>query len=212
MPGRLMSISTTSGFTCGKSFTASSALAYWLTQLKPSARFSTRASVVRNWSLSSTMDTEMGIILNGLQRNVQAHEGSALGAGDDGKLSADIFHPFFHVTQAVPVLRGRGTAQPAPVVFDLQNKSAGRQPQPDPGFGRLRVLDHIIDGFLEGEKNMVTDFRRNVGRGQVRRDIGAITQPGEREIFLRVFAGTIGETFQGVVGGSDAAAHFPERG
>ena len=33
--------------------------------------------------------------------------------------------------------------------------------QPNPGLGRLRVLDDIVNGFLEREEDVVADFRRN---------------------------------------------------
>ncbi len=62
IPGRLMSIKTTSGRSLGKVSRAASASAYWLMQRKPSARLITRASVPRNCSLSSTMETVMGIL------------------------------------------------------------------------------------------------------------------------------------------------------
>src|ERR1017187_3362832 len=65
IPGRLISISTTSGRSLGKPSSAASALGYWLTHLNPSARPITRAKVPRNWSLSSTMETEIGMVQPG---------------------------------------------------------------------------------------------------------------------------------------------------
>src|ERR1051326_8531320 len=67
MPGRLMSIRTTSGGSLGSAARASSALACWLRQRKPSARLITRASVPRNWSLSSTMETVIDMLGGKLQ-------------------------------------------------------------------------------------------------------------------------------------------------
>src|SRR6516162_9100420 len=60
-PGKLISINTTSGPSLGRPTNAVSASPYWLTQRNPSERFSTRASVPRNCSLSSTMETVIGM-------------------------------------------------------------------------------------------------------------------------------------------------------
>src|SRR5690242_17138129 len=98
MPGRLMSIRTTSGLTFGKSLRASSALGYWLTQRKPSARLRTRARVPRNFSLSSTIETEMGMVFRlrfafGVhpgKGDRQLHQRTTIGAGRNGKFAADI--------------------------------------------------------------------------------------------------------------------------
>ena len=54
-------MSTTSGRSLGRPSRAASALAYWLTHRKPSARLITRARVPRSCSLSSTMETVMGM-------------------------------------------------------------------------------------------------------------------------------------------------------
>ena len=85
------------------------------------------------------------------------------------------------------------------------------QAQPNPDFARLRVFDDVVDGFLEREKNIVAHFRRNRRRRQLRRHVHAITQSGEREIFLRVFAGVIRQTFERVVGRIDGPDDFIER-
>src|ERR1700753_3901689 len=99
MPGRLMSMSTTSGLSFGSDSSAASALGYWLRQRKPSSRLMSFASVVRNCSLSSTMDTEVPISFNILDGHSQAHQRAAAGRVGDRKTAADIFHSFVHVAQ-----------------------------------------------------------------------------------------------------------------
>src|SRR5664280_472860 len=188
MPGKLMSISTTSGRTWGRSFRASSALAYWLRQRKPSARLSTRARVARNLSLSSTMETEMDMadFLNGVSEgNGQAHNRSGLRSRTDRKFSVNVFHSSAHVAESVSRLCRLvvQSAQATPVVLDAQRKLAGLQSQSNPDFRCLRVFDHIVDGFLEGKKNVVADFRWNGDDGQLGRHLSAITQAGQREVF-----------------------------
>jgi hypothetical protein len=96
------------------------------------------------------------------ERNGQAHNRSGLRSRTDRKFSVNVFHSFAHVAKSVSRLpRASQTAQAAPVVLNAQHKIAGLQPQSNPDFGCLRVFDHIVDGFLEGEKNVVADFRRN---------------------------------------------------
>ena len=68
-------------------------------------------------------------------------------------------------------------------------------------FGRLRVFDDVVDGFLEGEKNVVAHLRRDGDGRQLGRHLGAITHAGQGQIFLRIFARIVDQPFQGVVGG-----------
>ena len=100
---------------------------------------------------------------------------------------------------------------PRPLSSISRMKLSGFQAQSNPGLGRLRVFDDVVDGFLEGEEDVVADFRRNRDRGQLRRQIGAVTQSGQREIFLRVFAGVIDQAVQRVVGGIDRPDNFIQR-
>src|SRR5258708_28437307 len=155
MPGRLMSIKTTSGFICGKSFNASSAFAYWLTQQKPSARLSTRTRVSRNLSLSSTMETVMGINLFFAERNFQAHDRSAVRATGNGKFSANVFHSFSHVAKPSAAFAPIGLCNSTAIVFDFQNKIMRLQAQSNPDFAGMRVFDDVVNGFLKREKNIV---------------------------------------------------------
>src|ERR1700690_2879451 len=178
MPGRLMSISTTSGLACGKSFSASSAFAYWLTQLKPSARLSTRTSVSRTLSLSSTMETVTGInqkhpritqiIANGkiillicdnlrnsriiflfmFNWHSQFYTRSAVRAAGNGKFSTNVVHALFHVAKSVPVLRRGLISNATAIVFDFQCEAVRLQTQSNPDFACLRVLGDVIDGLL----------------------------------------------------------------
>src|ERR1051325_5894013 len=108
MPGRLMSINTTLGFSCGRACSAASAVAYWLRHSNPSARLITRARVPRNCSLSSTMDTVMAMIVLALtDGHGQPDERAAARGRPDGKTAADILHPPLHVAQSISGLRGR---------------------------------------------------------------------------------------------------------
>ena len=97
------------------------------------------------------------------------------------------------------------------IVLDFQDELPRLQAQPDPRLGRLRVLDDVVDGLLEREKSIVADFRRNRNCGQLRRQFRAVTQPGQREIVLRVFAGIVDEAVQRVVGGVDRPDDFVQR-
>jgi len=87
---------------------------------------------------------------------------------------------------------------------------SGLQLQSHPDFGRLRMFNHVVDRFLEGEKNVMADFRWNGDRRQLGRHLGAVTQSGQREVFLRIFADVIDQAFQRVVGRIDRPDDFVE--
>ena len=55
------------------------------------------------------------------------------------------------------------------------------------------------------------DFRRNRRRRQLRRQISAITHAGQREIFLGIFAGVIGQAVERVIRRVDGPDDFVER-
>ena len=121
------------------------------------------------------------------------------GPGRHLKRAADIFHPLAHVAQPISAgLAGRLT-RTAPVVFDLQREGCRGQPQADFHLGRLGVFDDIVDGFLEGEKDVVPQ----VGRDDLRRELGGHVQPiaqtGQFQVILRVLAGVIDQALQRVV-------------
>jgi len=63
------------------------------------------------------------------------------------------------------------------IVFNLQNEIFRLQAQSNPGLGRLRVLDDIMNGLFKREEDVVADFRRNRNRGQLRRQIRAVRRP-----------------------------------
>src|SRR6185312_10183996 len=121
-------------------------------QRKPSARFRTRASVSRNLSLSSTMETLMGIGSTNFARRGQSDHGTLPRRRADGKTSANIFHSFPHVAQSISAGFLLRTGGPAAIVLDFQREPARVEQQPDVDFRRLRVFDDVVDRFLEGEK------------------------------------------------------------
>src|SRR6185312_11363934 len=88
-------------------------------QRKPSARLSTRARVSRNLSLSSTMETLMGIV--DLYRRRQSDKSALPRRRLHGKTSSDIFHAFSHVAQSISAGFLRRTARTASVVFDFDD-------------------------------------------------------------------------------------------
>src|SRR6185312_5565863 len=88
-------------------------------QRKPSARLSTRASVSRNLSLSSTMETLMGIV--NFYRRRQSDKRALPRRRLHGKISADIFHAFPHVAQTISAGFLRRAARTASVVFDFDD-------------------------------------------------------------------------------------------
>src|SRR5215469_9344086 len=191
MPGRLISIRTTSGLAVGKPLRASSALGYWLTQRKPSARFSTRASVPRNFSLSSTIETEIGMTfrlrfifcVHPRNRHGQPHERTTVCAAGYEKFAANIGHALLHIAQAVSVLVDQLFIQSASVVLDLQHEAFRLQAQSNPDFRSARVFNNIMDRFLESEENVVAHLRRNDRGGQLRGEIHPAGQARQCCIF-----------------------------
>src|SRR5437867_356603 len=130
----------------------------------PSVRLITRASVPRNWSLSSTMETVIAMVRSAVaQRDNQAYQSAASGCGTDGKTPAQVFQPFAHVAQTTSGLRRRfaQTRYTAAVVLNLQGETRGRQLEPQINFGRLCMPDHVGDGFLGREEDIVPHLRRN---------------------------------------------------
>src|SRR3569833_26124 len=127
-------------------------------QRKPSARFSTRASVSRNLSLSSTMETLMGIAISYGCR--QPHERSLVRRRAERKTSAHIFHAFSHIAQSISagfLFRPGGTYA---VVLDFDREMPRVQSQTNVHFRGLRVFHHVVHRFPEREKNIVPHFRR----------------------------------------------------
>src|SRR6185503_16739402 len=142
-------------------------------QRKPSARFSTRASVSRNLSLSSTIETLMGMAAIFYGRR-QPDEGSLVRRRAERKTSADIFHAFSHVAQSISagfLLRAGRTFA---IVLDLQRKMRRVQSQSNVYFRRLRVLHHVVDRFLERQEDIMPHVRRQRHLRQLARNIHAI--------------------------------------
>src|SRR5688572_30403183 len=166
MPGRLMSMSTTSGFSRGTFSNAASALACWPRQVKPSARSRTRASVPRNWSLSSTMETVIGMTSTFVadfrpERCGQADDRAAFRRRVGSESAAHILHPLAHVAQSISALVARVRWQTAPVVLDFKDELISVQPEADLYRTGVRVPDHVVDGFLEREEHVVPYLGRN---------------------------------------------------
>src|ERR1051325_7213526 len=169
MPGRLMSMRTTSGFSCGNAFNASSAFACSPTQRNPSERFRMRAMVPRNLSLSSTMQTPIGMLISLMPDWAgQPRDRAAFARGADGEAAADIFHAFLHVAQSISAGLRLEPRQASTVVFHFQCEPFRLQLQPNPNRGSLRVLHHVVNGFLGGEKNIVAHLRRQSHLRQLR--------------------------------------------
>ena len=67
----------------------------------------------------------------------------------------------------------------------------------------MRMTNDVRDSFFGGEEDVVAEFGRDRRIGQLRRDVEAIFQAGDGEIFLGVFADVIDEAVERVVGGID---------
>src|SRR6185369_30989 len=100
----------------------------------PSSRLITRASVPRNCSLSSTIETVMLIDwLVVVQGYSQTYHRTCLRCPADRKTAADVLHSFAHVAQPVPGLR-LCVLQPGntpAVVLNLQDECGGFQAKAD---------------------------------------------------------------------------------
>src|SRR6266550_989417 len=148
MPGRLISISTTPGFSLGRASSAVSAVACWPRQRKPSARLTTRARVPRNWSLSSTMETVIAMVGSAFsERRRQANQRAAFRARAERKIAADILHPFAHVAQSISSGLVTPDGEAAAVILDFQGETVGRQLQPHLGRGGLGMFYDVVDRF-----------------------------------------------------------------
>src|SRR5438046_9718211 len=106
-------------------------------QRKPSERFSTRASVSRNLSLSSTIETLMGMGAISYWRS-QPDKRSLFRRRAERKTSAHIFHAFSHIAQSISagfLFRAGWTFA---VVFNFKRKTLRVQSQSQIDLRRLR--------------------------------------------------------------------------
>src|SRR6185437_1694833 len=117
IPGRLISINTTSGFVTGKFSSAISALGYTSSQLKPSLRFISICNPTRISLMSSTIATliicKSGSVTNlsycydfllnkkVLNRYAAIYKCAVSGRGNQQKFSVDLLYPVLHILQAV---------------------------------------------------------------------------------------------------------------
>src|ERR1043165_7369697 len=144
-PGRLISINTTSGLSFGRASSAASAVACWPRQRKPSARLSTRASVPRNWSLSSTMETVIAMVASAFsERRRQTNQRAAFGGRAERKSAADILQPFAHVAQSISSDFVTPGGKTATVILDFQGETVGSQLQSHLGGGGLGMLHNVV--------------------------------------------------------------------
>src|SRR6185503_20760465 len=211
MPGRLMSINTTFGFSFGMPSRAASALPCSPTHSKPSARLSTRASVPRNCSLSSTMETVMGMSGSAFgQRHGQADNGALLGSRPYRKAAAHILHATAHVAQSVSALPFVHARQAAAVVFDLKREARRLQLEANPGRRGPGMADDVGDGFLERKEDVVPHFGRDGFGGQYGRNVEPVANLCDRKIVLRIFGDVSNERVECVVGRVDGPDDFVE--
>ncbi len=61
------------------------------------------------------------------------------------------------------------------------------------------MLHDVVHRFFERQKHVVSQVGRNDRCGQLGRHLQPVTQSGQGEIFLRILAGVIDQTLQGVI-------------
>src|SRR5258705_2305390 len=182
-PGRLISISTTAGFSCGNFTSALSALPCSLTEAKPSARRIQLARMCRAGASSSIIETEISTTLLtytsmvksnchqfSLHRHINWHGKSyfcpcARGALDVAR-AADFFQSLAHILQPVPlgdgpwamtvVRLGQIRRHATTIILDREHEGIRLHFEQDLHFGSGGVFDHVVQRFLEGKEKVVT--------------------------------------------------------
>lgn len=123
-------------------------------------------------------------------------------------MAHDFAEAAFHVAEAV-VGAGRGEfvaaagqgggGDAAAVIFDFEDEIFVGAAEAEPGFGGFGMFGDVVDGFFDGEKDVVADFSAEMKRRKMSGDIEAATDAREAEMFLGEFDGVSEQIFQRVV-------------
>ncbi len=147
-------------------------------------------------------------------RDLEGDAGAFVGLGINFAGAADFGKAFAHVLEAVFCVGGAGGGlgrrKAAAVVFDDEFEGGGLVVEGDADFGGAGVFDGVVEGFFEGEENVVADLGGQGPRRDADGEIEAAADVGRVEKILREFSEVGGEAVKGVVARVDGPDDFVE--
>ena len=101
--------------------------------------------------------------------------------------------------------------KPRPIVLDGQFEGIRAEAERDECLGRSGMLDDIMEGFLEGEKEVVADLGGERPKGELLGEVQAATDARGAEEIEGELLQVVGQAFDGVVPGVDGPDDFIHR-